>query len=589
MSARKVFASVSLLMCLSGSVSAMDFRSGYSSIRSNVHKVGWDQKSLEAQTQGAVYLRAQIKKLEQQNEQLRNSLSQMRAKASQATSVARDPRLQALIEENKRISNQLLVSKERNDARQTGISADVYMQKLYALEAENKKTQEQLAHALTQSGGASTFLKQENMRLKSSLSALASSGTGDQGKITNLEKEIRSLKGQNTALLSSSQSGETSKATMGKIIALQSTVQELQGENRKLAQTLASSSDKLLGLHERADLARSEKDVNTRSVETLRSTLVQAQKENASLNQTIQKLKTAKSKPSVVANNSGIQSLKKQNQSLRETIRAQNGVLVSADNATKTAERLLMENTMLKRQVELAGKAGLSNGKSAKELFARNTKLESEIKQRNDYIQQLEGLKDTVKQLRLENDKYVMGKATSNSVKQRFTALKVEQQNLDGLLKKERKTATQYRMKIREYQEEIAGIRNGQSKEMASKISDYKSKMLLLEKGQGIQNKEITALKLKIQELKAQNKLSSEKASALKKNAIIARAHEVKEQDEKVVTLVDTTYPPVEQIAPLLDHDGEHRYNKENMLDDNNATPVSETLLSQSLKPLSNQ
>lgn len=598
MNARNIFASVSLLMCLSSSAFATDYRVEGLSSHSNIHNIGWDQQSLEAQTQGAVYLRAQIKKLEQQNEQLRNSLSQMRGKANQAAPVGRDPRLQALIEENKRLTNQLLSSKTQNNAQQSGISADVYMQKLYVLEAENQKVKESLAQALTQSGGEAAFLQQENIRLKSSLSTLASSGTGYQGRITGLEKEIRSLKGQNAALLSSSsQTGETSKAAMGKIIALQDTVQELQSENRKLAQTLAASSDKLLGLHERADLARNEQNVNARSVVTLKSTLAQVQKENASLNQTIQRLKTAKSKPAVVANSSGIQSLKKQNQSLRETIRAQNNVLVSADNATKTAERLLTENAMLKRQLELAGKVGLSNGKSAKELFARNTKLQSEAKQRDNYIQQLEGLKDTVKQLRLDNDKYVMGKATSSSVKKRFAALKVEQQKSDDLLNKERENTTQYKIKIREYQEEIAGIRNGQSKEMASKISGYKSKMLLLEQEQESQSEEITALKLENQELKAQIKLSSEKANvekvkkvkeakhAPKKSTIVARAHNIEKLSE-VATLVETSYPPVEQITPLLDHDGDHRYDKENTLDGSRVGLLSETLLSQELKPL---
>lgn len=666
MNARNIFASVSLLMCLSSAAFATDYRVDGLILHSNIHTIGWDQRSLEAQMQGAVYLRAQIEKLEQQNEQLRNSLSQMRGKAIKAAPIGRDPRIQALIEENKRLSNALLSSQSQNNARQVGISADVYMQKLYVLEAENQKIKKSLTHALTQSGGESAFLKQENMRLKSSLSTLSSSGTGYQSRISNLEKDIRNLKGKNAVLLSSSSSfgtgyqsqitalekkirslreenialsassstsgvnylgrisgleteirglkgenaallsssstsGKTSKATINKITSLQNTVQELQVENRKLGQTLANSSNKLLGLHERADLARNEKDVNSRSITTLKSTLAQAQKENASLNQTIKTLKSRKQKPSVVANSSGIQSLKKQNQSLRETIRAQNEVLVSADNATKTAERLLTENAILKRQVTLAGKVGLSNGKSAKELFVRNAKLESEIKQRNNYIQRLEGLKDTVKQLRLANDKYVMGKATSNSVKKRFSALKAEMQNSNDLLKKERTNATQYKIKIREYQEEIAGIKNGQSKEMASKISDYQSKMLLLEKGQESQDGEITALKLENQELKAQIKLSSEEANvekvkkvkeakrASKKNTIVARAHEDETPAADVVTFVETSYPPVEQIAPLLDRDGAHRYDKEEVFDEEDLTLLSETLLSQELKPLPDQ
>ncbi|PCJ99872.1 MAG: hypothetical protein COA45_03385 [Zetaproteobacteria bacterium] len=595
MSTRNLFASVSLLMCLSGSVFAMDYGMNHVDSNSAIHTIGWDQKSLEAQMQGSVYLRAQIDKLEQQNEQLRNSLSQMRNKKKSGAPLGRDPRIQALIEENKSLSNKLLARQSQNSDRQGGISADVYMQKLYVLEADNQKIKERLAQALTQSGGETSYLKQENARLKASLSALSSSsGTDQQSIVSRLEKEIRSLKSRNVALLSSSASGKTSKATMGKIVSLQNLVQELQGENRKLAQILASSSEQLLGLHKRVDSARNEKSSNTRSVITLKNKLAQSQKNNATLILKVKNLKNKKPSPSVVVNSKGIQALQKQNQSLRETIRAQNDVLVSADNATKTAERLLTENAILKRQLDAAGKVGLSNGKSAKDLFARNETLRSEVKRRDSYIKKLEGLKDTVKQLRFENDKYVMGKVTSDAVNKRFAALQADKQNAESLLKKERQNTTQYRTKIKEYQDKIAGIKNGQSKALASKISDYKSNIVLLEKARDSKDDEIMALQLKNQELKARISLLFETAeiksnNVSKKNAIVAYARDVeKPVEETNVTLIETKYPPVEQIVPLLDHDGAHRFDKERLAMDGNAAPLmSEQLLSQKLKPLS--
>lgn len=584
----KLLASVSLLMCLSGSVVAMDIGSFYPSGRLGIQSVGWDQKSLEAQMQGAVFLRAQINKLEQENEQLRNSLSQMRGKIqnTRPAPVGRDPRIQALIEENKRLSHKLL-----NSGQAQHMSADVYTQKLYVLEAENHKIREQLSQKKMIKSGGNSILKQENLRLKSSLSAMISLESGYVDKVSVLEKKVRILKESNAVLVSSSLSNKTSKEAMGKMLSLQSTIHELQKENRHLAQTLAKSSDTLLGLHERADIVQNQKNMNARSVLALKSRLAEAQKRNVSLNIKIKKMNQAKPVIASASNPDGMKLLQKQNQSLRETIRAQNNVLVSADNATKTGERLLTENAMLKRKLDVAGKAVYSNGKSAKDLFARNVTLENGIEKRNNYIKKLEGLKDTVKQLRLENDRYVMGQIVSNSVNERIITLDNEKKYSEALLKKERANATQYKMKIREYQEEIASIKNGQSKETAQKISDYKSNIFLLKKGQESQDNKITALKLANQELEAQIRLFSEMADmkAVSENkTIIARTHENQKLSggDHAVTFVETSYPSVEQIAPLLNHDGLHRYDKDHATEGSELLSISEILLSQKLKPL---
>ena len=102
---RKFFLSLSAVTCLSAPVFAMDYRMDDPLL----HNVGWNDEAIEAQTQSVVYLRARIAQIEKENEQLRNSIHQMRAaqQSAGAKSVKPsndfNPKVQALLEENKRL------------------------------------------------------------------------------------------------------------------------------------------------------------------------------------------------------------------------------------------------------------------------------------------------------------------------------------------------------------------------------------------------------------------------------------------------------------------------------------------------------
>ena len=587
MSMRKFFTSVSLLVFISNPALSMDFRVIDVESNSNVYKVGWDQQSLEAQTQGAVFMRAKIKKLEQENEQLRNSFSQMRNNDERAQSNEYDARLQALIEENKRLSNKLQNSKLDNNAHKNGVSADAFAKKVYDLKLENSKIRKKLDEAIANGGSGNLLLKQENKRLKSSVTALYAADEVEQREITYLQNEISALKSKNKNLTSIS--GKYSKENIGKVVSLQKTVQELQAENRNLAQTLASSSNKLLGLHERAELTENESNQSVRSITILKNQLSKSQQENIQLNKQIKDLSLTKT-PYLASNNNDVKLLKKQNQSLRDTIRAQNNVLISADNAKKTAERLLLENARLKKQVDIAGKVGLSNGKSAKDLFVRNAKLENDLgKQRDDYTSKLEGLKATLKQLRAENDRYVMGKVTSAPNEKRFSKMMAELQEKDGLLKEVNNALVLKTREAEGYKDEILAIKGRQSKKIAGKISDYKVNISNMNAKSDEQESVLTALKVENQDLRAQIKLFSENVAVEARKSFSASHKENQTKNVSQVTYVETSYPSVDDVSPLLEHDGAHRFDKEDFSnDESNSLFLSETLLSQELKPLPN-
>lgn len=588
MSMRKFFTSVSLLVFISNPALSMDFRVIDVESNSNVYKVGWDQQSLEAQTQGAVFMQAKIKKLEQENEQLRNSFSQMRNNGERAQSNEYDARIQALIEENKRLSSKLQNSKLDNNAQKNGVSADAFAKRVYDLKLENSKIRKKLDEAIANGGSGNLLLEQENKRLKSSLTALYAADEGEQREIIHLKNEISALKSKNKNLASTS--GKNSKSNIGKVVSLQKIVQELQEENRNLAQTLASSSNKMLGLHERAEVTENENNQSVRSITTLKNQLSKSQQENVQLNKQIKDLSLTKTPSLSSNNNNDVKLLKKQNQSLRDTIRAQNNVLISADNATKTAERLLLENVRLRKQVDIAGKVGLSNGKSAKDLFTRNAKLTNDLsKQRDNYTVKLEGLKATLKQLRAENDRYVMGQVTSVPDENRFSAMKAELQEKEKFLKEANNALVLKTQEAEGYKDDILAIKGNQSKKIVGKISDYKTNISNMNARSDEQEAVLAALKVENQDLKAQINLLSENAAIETRKSFSASNKGNQTKNVSQVTYVETSYPSVDEVSPLLEHDGAHRFDKEDFSNDEaNSLFLSETLLSQELKPLPN-
>lgn len=497
---------ISLLSCTAfSSAQAEDYRSH---VPSTIVEAGWDLDTLEQQTQGNVYLRAQIKKLKKENTQLRHSLKQARsqignkAKSNAQNRVQSNAQIQALVEENNRLTNLL----ERKDSNKDSISA-LYEQKISSLEQDKRNLEARLGSAKALEQGKQdaevTFYKRENDRLKRQIASLSAKGkeidSADATRILNLEQTVKSLRDKNSELIVALENASKTKPVddtllKGKdqrIEELQNTILSLQENNARLVNTVSETNQKLANIQLNMDSGRNQevaarqriidlqqdiallKTGNTK-VSSLKAEVAELKKKNQTLEArlAVQKAESKQQElaaiPPAANNSSEIQELKKQNESLRATIRAQTESLLAADNASQSADRFLTENTMLQRKLELAAKSHTELEKQAKKLLAQNKKLQAEIVRRDEYIRHRGG---------------TVSSGGSDLMAQRMDALEKE-------LEKKRVLETEYRKKIREYQAQQAYF---------DKSSD----------GADLE-KEFVALKLENQELKARLQLQKQ-------------------------------------------------------------------------------
>ncbi|MGH1403368.1 MAG: hypothetical protein ACRBDL_03930 [Alphaproteobacteria bacterium] len=533
MGARKLLISSIFLSFVSGSAFAMDYRNESSTLLYNVQ---WDTESIRAQQQGAVYLRAQIEKLEQENEQLRNSVSRLKNAPVAQNDKTYDTRIQALIEENKRLTD--LANKK---SVSSASSADHYAQKLYILQAQNKELQQRLS-VLEQSANVKSIAEQ-----------------GHKTQLSALQQENQTLRTQ---------------------------------------------------------------------------------------------LKNAKNvKPTV--NKNDFNTLKSQNASLRETIRAQNEVLKSTDNAARTAERMVDENNFLKKQMEQLKRVHEDNSKTSQDLFQLNDVLRQEVANRDAYIAKLEGLKDVVSDLKQDNAAYASGTSLSGKTKQQIDGLGQRNVLLEQELKKERGNAIAYRAKIREYQDQVLALQESTNTTIDNKISQYQKSEEQLTVNIQKKESTISELQVQNQELQARLDLTAGQVSdnerssqqrmnelndtlknmeedlLLQKHSVIALQEEnislqaqlEKERSRKEnmyvanaslnkvghspskdkavsaivatkdnsVSYVETAYPPVEQVLPLLDKEGTLISYEGQTPQQDEVLILPEDLLAVEVKPLSSR
>ncbi|MGH1375905.1 MAG: hypothetical protein ACRBCK_06095 [Alphaproteobacteria bacterium] len=631
---RTLLASLITLSVLSGApVQAMDLRTE----NPLLHHVAWDQEQLETQIRNVNYLRSRVEKLEIENEQLRNSIMQMRSGREEQGAAAYDIRLQALIEENKRLSNKLALSQDAG--KKHPAIPNPYAQRLYLLENENTKLQQQIGKIVAQTElkfqGQIEQYEQENLRLKSALSV------GNHKKTDELiqaQQRVSFLESENVRLLAQSKTKtkpytqNNSKALQVKnqeIRALQTSIDALKSQNSRLSATLSDQASLINGYQNKAGQSAQVTNTSNRKIGELEqkiSTLtrknadlsIRLQDKTASLSQgnatlikqlqgkaaalsqenvTLQKQlqdKTASLKVQSL-NTKEVTALKQQNKSLRDTIRAQNDVLKSTDNAAKTAEHLITENRMLKVKLKKAGAAKSNNNKAVQQLLTRNQILENQMAGKEGYIKKLEGLKATVKQLRQENDKYAMGQMTANSMQAKVSTLEEQNAAYQVSLNKERASIIEYRKKIREYQDNIQSL-NTQNETMNNDVvQSYKQKIDNLEQQSAQQNSIETQLRLETQNLKAQLTLleqnlveQKQQLKEMNKNHTAELASlKKKNKKQKNVKYIETSYPSVDKVKPLLDESGSHLFDKGP--EDIAPSKVSaEDILSEDLKPLSN-
>lgn len=508
---------------------------------------GWDQKLLDDQINSQEHIQTQLERLERENEQLRNAIAQMRKQKNSAAvplkpEPTNDSRIQALIEENKRLTKQL----DQSKAHQTTLTDGIVMRKINALDSQN-----------------------ENLR----------------NKIKNLKAEKRALKLQN----------EKNHSKEG--ASLKSRIQDLEKQNKAL---IAEKEKIALGIKQ--DKAKQTKDQN--SLSSLQDALEKLREENRSLTQ---KLSQAPEPSVSKVENADIKTLKTQNERLRDTIKAQTDLLARTDNAAQKAEALLSENAALKNQLKHANNATNSNDTATKELLTRNQKMVTQLKKQEQRIAQLEGLTETVKQLRMENDRIRAGQLVVKNANEQITTLQEKNNALQADLNKQKEAASAYRVEISKYQNEIktlhADIKRDEIKESENQITALR-----------LENHE---LKARIELLNAKQKKSvvfksetgtsdtNTQTETLLQETVIeqpvqytkAKETEISQSEYETegIKLIETAYPKVDKVLPILNAEGKHIYEKvkTSALPEDGATKTAngalkaEDLLSQDLKPLS--
>ena len=568
---RKIIASVTLLMCLTSSASAMDMQGArwdkFVEQNSLTQKVGWDQRNLDVQTRSTGHLIARIRKLEAENEQLRNSLSLIRDGKTSYGTPAPDPRVQGLLEENKRLMAQI----EQN--RVQGNSASYYLQQINTLKEENQRLSRQVEELNVQTamgtgpGGGimddTSVLKaymEENQLLKE---ALNQRGNGAE-RIVLLQQQIEDIKAENKTLKLASSLGDMSSggdtvlgngADLAKkdaeIAALKKELIEAQEENRDMSLALVETTQKAFNHSQNADEATGAYEENLRAVELLKQRLSKAQEENRELQA---RLELTTKGLSSGASSEKLEALRQQNDSLRETIKAQSESLRSADNASKTAERLLTENAALQHKLSMAQSSSSVESRTAHEMLARIQTLEKDIAQRDAYIKKMLAAK--------AEELATLSKSDTPNAAGHIATLREKNTALAEALDEEKENNIAYRRKISEYQKEIERIKELEqaSSSGVHRASIFERHVKALEQKQQQAENTVAALKLENQELKARlDLLVAQQTSAMDNIQPAAGKVDPSEDGyEKGVTFFDSENPSSSDgILPILDEDSD--------------------------------
>ncbi len=653
---------------------------------------GWDQNNQQKQLSARANIQTQLERLERENEQLRNAISQMRRSANavnppKTKTPPNDVRIQALIEENKRLMRQLDAARDQN-------IDNISVSKIYSLNQDNDRLQVQIK-ALRETNGllmqdkkrlqkkidanvsgrqegvdTSKFkaqiqeLNQKNKVLNDEIKLLRTSKDNSKGlkkQITEKSKEIAILESQVLSLqkdktnlsgqLSTAQT-KNNKEVNAQIAEISNKLATAQSENNALRQTKERLSQEKNLIQKELNTQISTKKIDTTAFETRIADLerqnntlkVEQDKKQEivkSSNDALEakldeknilmskleaqvatlikekleissKLSKEKNKVESISNNKEenekISALESQNKSLRETIKAQTSTLTQHDNAVKRAEALTSENIILKQQLEFANTAKSSNDDTAQNLIKKNKELIGQINNYKQQVNNVEGLKETIRALRDENQRYVSFQKKAKDASTQIVALEQQNKGLEEQLKKERASASDYRAELGKYQKQVKSL---QKNEEPKEPNHSKEEAIM-------------ALRLENQELKARIDLLSSKAS---KTSVVFKKEEpeaantksssetllqaekshknsdvqyIKGKTEilsKDIKVVETSYPKVDKVKPLLDDKGQHIYKSvkpepvevEDIQNIKSSGLNAEDLLSQELKPLSNQ
>lgn len=405
--------------------------------------------------------------------------------------------LQALTKENESLKNELGASQQRYAELETQKNAanaeqvGQLQQNLSETQAENQKLKESVSDQQKLQQALQAQMK-ENESLKAALAA-------QEQKYAELEIQ------KNTA----------NSELLGK---QQQSLTELQTENRKLAQALAEMTTKVVDLEKQQGEGQKgalEAQEMARQLEELNKKYAALQQENLSL------VGTAKQ-----ASPEKMQELIEQNKSLRETIRAQNDAILANDGASKQLMALREENEELRQALSGAKQHNPEEQETIKQLRLEIAALQNEINERTEQQAGIEELKQTVLALQEQNSQLLQSQSALHTASAPNGEVKGDAlgmaQVLQTQIEKEKAVNSEYRQKIKEYQDQIARLQGqDQGTAQPAAVSAVPAELAYDETVRAlmIQNQELKA-RIELMELGAKKKTKTKKASQEKTSAI---------------------------------------------------------------------
>lgn len=418
---------------------------------------GQQEKQLKNDSKALEYNK-KIRELETFNKQLSGAIAELQRqnKALQEAQSEQAQRMGQAQAENQKLKDVTSNQEKLQQALQTQMSESERLknelaaaQQRYAeLEAKKSKANSEEVGQLQQSLAET---QAENQKLKGDTSNLEKLQQALQAQMSENDRLKNELGAQQQKYAElETQKNTASSELLGK---QQQSLSELQTENRKLAQALADMTTKVVDLEKQQGNSQQDAQLTrdmAAQLEELNKKYAALEQENLALTSRGQQTNPEK-----------LQDLIDQNKSLRETIRAQNDAMKMTDGASKKTAALQQENEEL-RQALAATQQSPENQETVKQLRLELATLQNELNVRKEQQSGIEELKQTVLALQEQNSRLQQGQMAKKNA-----ALSESESGNDALgmaqvlqtqIEKEKSVNSEYRQKIREYQDQIARL-----------------------------------------------------------------------------------------------------------------------------------
>lgn len=307
--------------------------------------------------------------------------------------------------------------------------------------------------------------------------------------------------------------------------AVKAQLLELRTENRKLAQSLADASNRALSLGAKEDNLREQNRQDREALEKMLAERDSLKTENAALMQQVAESSAGEAMKKL---RQDVERLQSQNYELRKTVADQNNVIEKVKKPDEEVAYLRTEIRALKEKLAMGNIRTETDREQ--QLSQENKALKEGIEKRDEFIKRMEILKVAAQALKAENEKLAqeleMARNSALPVDAVQPSLPVGSQTVvvgdqspsRDVRAEDQEMMVAYRKKIREYQEEIARLKEGNVAVLANGVETAAGS----DDAAQATERQMAALLLENQDLRARlNLLSSQMAGTDDSGAVL--------------------------------------------------------------------